>query len=86
MAVHKRSSYLQKVSLQGGLHRRETDPAQYANAKLRLPQAHTLAHGANVTVAVIDSGIDVRHPEFAITSVPSFSDMADLAGDVRSWG
>ena len=28
--------------------------------KLRLPEAHTLAHGANVIVAVIDSGIDVR--------------------------
>src|SRR6266404_7308328 len=33
----------------------EGDPAQYALAKLRLPQAHTLARGANVTVAVIDS-------------------------------
>lgn len=43
----------------------EGDPAKYANAKLRLPQAHALAHGANVTIAVIDSGIDVRHPEFA---------------------
>ena len=32
-------------------------------AKLRLPEAHTLAHGNNVIVAVIDSGIDVRHPE-----------------------
>jgi subtilisin family serine protease len=50
----------------------EGDPAQYANAKLRLPQAHTLAHGANVTVAVIDSGIDVRHPEFAHAMVTSF--------------
>src|ERR1700737_296965 len=29
----------------------EGDPAQYALAKLRLPQAHTLAPGANVTVA-----------------------------------
>src|SRR5713226_921669 len=39
----------------------EGDPAQYALAKLRLPQAHTLARGANVTVAVIDSGVDVKH-------------------------
>ncbi|RZI38362.1 peptidase, partial [Herbaspirillum sp. HC18] len=43
----------------------EGDPAQYALTKLRLPQAHTLAHGANVTIAVIDSGIDARHPELA---------------------
>ena len=41
----------------------EGDPAQYALAKLRLPEAHTLAHGDNVTVAVIDSGIDANHPE-----------------------
>ena len=41
----------------------EGDPAQYALAQLRLPQAHTLAHGMNVTVAVINSGIDAGHPE-----------------------
>jgi subtilisin family serine protease len=43
----------------------EGDPAQYANAKLHLPQAHMLAHGDRVTVAVIDSGIDAKHPELA---------------------
>ena len=58
----------------------EGDPAQYANGKLRLPQAHTLAHGANVTVAVIDSGIDVRHPEFAGTMVTSFDALGSKEG------
>jgi hypothetical protein len=58
----------------------EGDPAQYANAKLRLPQAHTLAHGANVTVAVIDSGIDVRHPEFAGAMVASFDALGSKEG------
>jgi hypothetical protein len=43
----------------------EGDPAQYALAKLRLPEAHGLSRGANVIVAVIDSGIDVDHPELA---------------------
>ena len=33
---------------------------QYALAKLRLPQAHALAKGEKVLVAVIDSGIDTR--------------------------
>jgi hypothetical protein len=33
MAVHKRSSYLQKVSLQGGLHRRETILMMAATSK-----------------------------------------------------
>ncbi|MBR0718288.1 S8 family serine peptidase [Bradyrhizobium liaoningense] len=54
----------------------EGDPAQYALAKLRLPQAHMLVHGANVTVAVIDSGVDARHPELA----NSISDNFDALG------
>jgi hypothetical protein len=54
----------------------EGDPAQYALVKLRLPQAHTLAHGANVTIAVIDSGIDVKHPELA----NSIADVFDALG------
>ncbi len=58
----------------------EGDPAQYANAKLRLPQAHTLAHGANVTVAVIDSGIDVKHPEFAGAIVAPFDALGSKEG------
>jgi subtilisin family serine protease len=41
------------------------DPAQYTLAKLRVPQAHELARGERVLVAVIDSGIDVNHPELA---------------------
>lgn len=41
------------------------DPAQYGLAKLRLPQAHGVARGDNVLVAVIDSGIDGAHPELS---------------------
>src|SRR6202011_5973934 len=58
----------------------EGDPAQYANAKLRLPQAHTLAHGANVTIAVIDSGIDLKHPEFANAIADSFDALGSKEG------
>jgi subtilisin family serine protease len=58
----------------------EGDPAQYALAKLRLPQAHTLAHGANVTIAVIDSGIDVRHPELANSIGDSFDALGSKEG------
>ncbi len=36
---------------------------QYALAKLNLPQAHRLATGGSVLIAVIDSGIDIAHPE-----------------------
>src|SRR5712672_4425868 len=58
----------------------EGDPAQYALLKLRLPQAHTLAHGANVTIAVIDSGIDIRHPELANAIVGSFDALGSKEG------
>ena len=58
----------------------EGDPAQYAVAKLRLPQAHTLAHGTNVIIAVIDSGIDVNHPELANAIAASFDALGSKEG------
>src|SRR3954470_15450702 len=48
------------------------DPAQYALRKLRIGEAHTLATGDRVLVAVIDSGIDLSHPELAGVIVGSF--------------
>lgn len=54
----------------------EGDAAQYAVAQLRLPQAHKLARGMNVTIAVIDSGVDVKHPEL----VNSVADSHDALG------
>ena len=45
---------------------------QYAVAKLRLPQAHRLATGGSVLVAVIDNGIDTAHPELANVIAGSF--------------
>ena len=58
----------------------EGDPAQYALAQLRLPQAHTLAHGMNVTIAVIDSGIDASHPELANSIADSFDALGSKEG------
>ena len=58
----------------------EGDPAQYALAKLRLPQAHTLASGANVTIAVIDSGIDDRHPELVNSVADNFDALGSKEG------
>jgi hypothetical protein len=58
----------------------EGDPAQYALAKLRLPQAHGLARGVNVTIAVIDSGIDAHHPELANSIADSFDALGSKEG------
>jgi len=58
----------------------EGDPAQYALAKLRLPEAHALSRGSNVIVAVIDSGIDVNHPELANTIADRFDALGAKEG------
>ncbi len=58
----------------------EGDPAQYALTQLRLPQAHTLAHGMNVTIAVIDSGIDANHPELANSIADTFDALGSKEG------
>lgn len=41
------------------------DPAQYAVSKMRLMEAHAVAKGDDVRVAVIDSGVDPDQPELA---------------------
>jgi hypothetical protein len=46
-----------------GSNQEEADSSQYAIAKLHLTEAHSLAKGDNVAVAVIDSGVDLSHPE-----------------------
>ncbi|KRE09869.1 hypothetical protein ASE63_04985 [Bosea sp. Root381] len=38
-------------------------PPQYVVDKLRLGDVHKLARGASIRVAVIDSGVDIGHPE-----------------------
>jgi len=58
----------------------EGDPAQYALAKLRLPEAHKLAQGSNVTIAVIDSGVDLKHPEFVDASFDAFDALGGSEG------
>ena len=42
-----------------------SDPTQYAVGKMRLSEAHVLAKGENIRVAVIDTTIDAQHPDLA---------------------
>jgi subtilisin family serine protease len=58
----------------------EGDAAQYAVAQLRLPQAHALVRGMNVTIAVIDSGVDAKHPELANSVADSFDALGSSEG------
>ena len=48
------------------------DAAQYVLAELQIAQAHQLATGKDVLLAVIDSEIDAKHPDLNGTVVKSF--------------
>jgi hypothetical protein len=58
----------------------EGDPGQYAVSELRLAEAHKLADGAHVIIAVIDSGIDAKHPELANSIADSFDALGSREG------
>ena len=48
------------------------DLEQYALARMRMPEAHELANGHSVLIAVIDGGVDTQHPELAGLIVDTF--------------
>jgi subtilisin family serine protease len=63
------------------------DASQYIVSKLRLPEVHQLATGRNVLVAVVDSTIDVKHPDLAGVIVQSFDAVgAELAPHAHGTG
>ncbi len=55
--------------------------AQYALAKLHLPEAHRITEGDRALVAVIDSGIDETHPDLTGAVVDRFD---TLGGTVQA--
>jgi hypothetical protein len=58
----------------------QSEPAnsdQYAPAKLNLSEAHKLARGNRILIAVIDSEVDASHPDLAGAIVGNFDASAD---------
>jgi subtilisin family serine protease len=47
-----------------------TAASQWSLTSMRLPQAQSLSTGANIRVAVLDTGIDATHPAFAGKLLP----------------
>ena len=59
----------------------EGDSAQYALGKLGLIDIHRLIKGTNISIAVIDSQIDVHHPDMDGV----FADQYDAVGEPAEW-
>jgi hypothetical protein len=53
------------------------NPDQYAPQKLNLPEAHRLASGNRILIAVIDSEVDTSHPDLAGAIAGSFEASSD---------
>jgi subtilisin family serine protease len=51
----------------------------YAPEKLNLPEAHRLATGSRILIAVIDSGVDAAHPDLAGAIIGNFDAGTDEA-------
>jgi hypothetical protein len=72
------------------------DAAQYVLGELQIEEAHQIATGKNVLVAVIDSEIDAKHADLGGTVVKSFDALGDgetphlhgteMAGAIASHG
>lgn len=64
---------------------------QWNRDALRLPEAHAISQGEDVTVAVLDTGVDAGHPALAGRLVPGF-DFVDFddepaeEGAAGDWG
>jgi hypothetical protein len=70
-------NYLYELAQNQQNQREPVNSAQYAPDKLKLIEAHRLANGNKVLVAVIDSGVDASHPDIAGAVIASFDDAAD---------
>ena len=72
LVVSAQPNYLFALQQVNDKAAKQGDAAQYELAKLKLPQAHTLAKGDNVRVAVIDSAVDLQNPELANSIAGTF--------------
>ncbi len=59
---------------------------QYATSKLHIDEAHKLARGKRVTIAVIDTGVDTAHPVFAGAVRESFNALSSSASTGEAHG
>jgi len=59
--------------------------SQWARYLIRLPEAHGITRGAGVTVAVLDTGVDLKHPALAGRLISGY-DFVDMDADPSEEG
>lgn len=59
---------------------------QYANDRLRVAETHNLTKGAGAKIAVIDTAIDITHPEFAGAEIKTVNVADTIDVNVDSHG
>jgi subtilisin family serine protease len=59
--------------------------AQWAPQMIRLPAAHAINRGAGVTVAILDTGIDVTHPALQGQLLPGYDFVDNDADPSEVW-
>lgn len=70
--VFERPEFRVKLQSANAMRARGDERLQYVIGALRLQEAHQLARGQRVAIAVIDSGVDASHPELEGRVVQSF--------------
>jgi hypothetical protein len=74
---------LEEQTITAGVH---GDAAQYALAMLQIEQAQQIATGKEVPVAVIDSAIDLKHPDLGGMAVKTFDTLGGEKKNPNSHG
>lgn len=59
---------------------------QYAPQKIRVPEAHRMARGRGIRLAILDTGIDGKHPEIAGSVSASFDSLNEGASQAEAHG
>ncbi len=65
---------------------KKAPPAQYTLAKLAIGQAQEISQGRGISIAVIDTGIDAKHPSLSKAIAASFDAVGDGKNAVGKHG
>lgn len=59
---------------------------QFTPGLIRLPEAHQRVTGIGIVIAILDTGVDTKHPAFAAQIIPGGYNFVNNSGDVSDVG